>query len=142
MQLNVQYSLIQRIKTVTGLNTLWLYDGITLPTTKPFVTVEQMPNTSEQFAKGRVLRTYFHFQVCLYTNSASERAKLQDAVKNAIQFDPIPLYDAENTPANVVGYFYADVTGETPVSPEDPSDKTNYHKVYLDVEVDEIIHKE
>ncbi len=143
MQTNIQYSLIQHIKAKTGLNTLWLFDGISLPTAKPFVTVEQMPNTSLNFSKGRTaLRTYFHFQVGIYASSANERAKLQDVVKNALYFESINLYDAEKTPANIVGSFYADVLGETPIAPEDPSDKTNYHKVYLDVEVDEIIHKE
>ncbi|MED3649952.1 hypothetical protein [Heyndrickxia sporothermodurans] len=142
MQLNLQYSIIQHITKTTGLQTIWLYDGISLPSAKPFVTVEQMPNNTTILSKQReTIQTTYRFQVGLYANSASERAKLQDRLKSAIMFDRITIYDAENTPTNEVGYFYAQITGETPISPEDISDKTKYHRIYFDIEVDATLHK-
>ena len=93
-QLNIQHSLRTHLAAVMGVQVVWLFDGVTLPTTKPFMTVEQMQNNNEIIAKMRdAVSTIHRFQVGLYASSASERATLQAIVKQTLLFDQIPLID-------------------------------------------------
>lgn len=134
MQFNLTHSLRTHLETSTGIKTVWLYDGIKLPADRPLLTVEQMPNNNANISKSRRFETTYRWQIGLYTTSIRERSLLQDAVKRAIIKDKIELLNA-TTPGEKLGYFYALVTGEVPITPEDPSDKSNYHRVYFDVEV-------
>lgn len=141
-QLNLQHSLRTHLAAVMGVQVVWLYDGVTLPTTKPFMSVEQMQNNNEIIAKMRDAVSSVHrFQVGLYASSASERATLQARVKRTLLFDQIPLIDAGQPTKPIVGYFYAEITNEVPMPAESVSDKTQHHKLYFDVEVPTIYYR-
>jgi len=79
--------------------------------------------------------TTYRFQVGLFASSSSERARLQEQVKNLLMFEDIPLIIA-TTPAETVGSFYAQVTAEVPIPAEDVSSTTNFHHLYFDIEVE------
>jgi hypothetical protein len=140
MQLNLQHSLRTHIATKTGINTVWVYDGVKLPTAKPFVTVEQMQNNTTVISKQReAVRTVYRFQIGLFASSATERARKQDDLKRVLLFDEIELLSA--TTGDLLGVFRADLTAEVPLPAEDISDKTKMHRVYFDVEVDVTFNK-
>jgi hypothetical protein len=141
MQLNLQHSLRTHIANKTGINTVWLYDGVKMPTTKPFITVEQMQNNTTILSKQREsVRTIYRFQVGLFASSAADRARKQDELKRTLLFDKIELIDA-STPGKSLGFFNAVITAEVPMPAEDISDETNKHRVYFDVEVDVTFNK-
>ncbi|MDQ0270723.1 hypothetical protein [Cytobacillus purgationiresistens] len=117
----------------TGIKTVWLYDGVTLPTVRPLLIVEQMQNNNALISKQRRVETTYRYQIGLYAATIRERSLLQDEVKKALR-EKIELISA-TTPGEKLGYFYALVTGETPITPDDSSDKSKYHRVYFDVEV-------
>jgi hypothetical protein len=136
MQLNIQHSLRTHLASKTGINTVWVFDGVKLPTTKPFITVEQMQNNTTVISKQReAVRTIYRFQIGLFASSAVERSRKQDEIKRVLLFDKIELIDA-TTPGQSLGFFNADITAEVPMSAEDVSDETKKHRVYFDVEID------
>lgn len=136
MQLDLQHSIRTWLAQQTGMNCVWVFDGVKLPTVKPFLTIEQMPNTVTQLSKLReTMATTYRFQVGLFASSSSERAKLQETVKDILMFDEIPLVTA-TVPAQTIGYFYAELTAETPIAAEDISNTTNYHHMYFDIAVE------
>ncbi|MEH6971686.1 hypothetical protein [Bacillus sp. JJ675] len=135
-QIDLQYSIKQHLAEKTGYKVVWIYDGVTLPDTKPFITIEQMQNNTSMLAKLReTFRTIYHFQVGVYANSAAERADVQETVRKIFLFDRFKLIDTE-APSKELGLFCVDMTAETPISAEDLSDKTSYHRVFFDIEVD------
>ncbi|MCY8026370.1 hypothetical protein MOC05_14700 [Bacillus sonorensis] len=135
-QIDLQYSIKQHLAEKTGYKVVWIYDGVKLPDTKPFITIEQMQNNTSMLTKLReTVRTIYHFQVGVYANSAAERADVQETVRRIFLFDRFKLVDAED-PSKELGLFCVDMTGETPISAEDLSDKTSYHRVFFDIEVD------
>jgi hypothetical protein len=141
MQLNLQHSLRKHIESKTGINTVWVYDGVKLPKVKPFVTIEQMQNNTTVISKQReAVRTIYRFQIGLFATSAIDRARKQDEVKRVLLFDEIELLDA-TTPDTSLGFFNANITAEVPLPAEDVSDETNKHRVYFDVEIDVTLHK-
>jgi len=136
MQMEIQHSIRTWLANKTGLTTTWIYDGVKLPTVKPFLTIEQMPNAVSQLSKLReTMLTTYRFQVGLYANSSSERARLQDQVRTLFLFEDIPLITA-TTPAETVGSFYVQLSAETPIPAEDVSSTTNFHHLYFDIAVE------
>lgn len=135
MQLNLQHSLCTHIETKTGIKTIWHYDGVKLPKSKPFILVEQMQNNTTILSKQReAVRTIYRFQVGLFASGAADRARKQDELKRILLFNEIQLMDA--TSGVWIGFFDANVTAEVPMPAEDVSDETNKHRVYFDVEID------
>jgi hypothetical protein len=141
MQLNLQHSLRLHISAKTGINTVWIFDGVKLPTTKPFITIEQMQNNTTVISKQReAVRTIYRFQIGLFASSATDRAHKQDELKRVLLFDKIELIEA-TTPGTSLGFFNASITAEVPMPAEDVSDETNKHRVYFDVEIDVTFNK-
>jgi hypothetical protein len=136
MQLNLQHSIHAHLADKTGIKVVWIYDGVKLPTTKPFITVEQMQNNTTVISKQRdAVRTIYRFQIGLFANSASNRAIMQDELKRILIFDEIELLDA-TIPGKSLGFFHAEITAEVPMPAEDISNETQKYRVYFDVEID------
>lgn len=134
-QLNVQHSIRTHLAKATGLQAVWIYDGVALPAQKPFITVEQMQNNVTARPKmrdaiGKVLR----FQIGLRANTASERARLQAQIEDVFNYDTIALIDAGSGLA--AGSFNADLTAVVPMGADDTAATSEYHRVYFDVEID------
>jgi hypothetical protein len=134
MQLNIQHSLRTHIAYKTGINTVWVYDGVKLPTTKPFITIEQMQNNLTVNSKLREsIEEIYRFQIGLFAESASDRALKQEELKRILLFDEIELLDTMS--GATLGFFRCDLTAVVPMPADDISDETNKHRVYFDVEV-------
>jgi len=117
---------------------VWMYDGVSLTgKTKPFATVEQMQSNTNVITKAReYIETYYRFQVGLFANSISERSRLQEKIRDVLLQPNITLYDTTKpSPPPAIGSFYCDVLAVTPMPVENPTDETNKHRVYFDVEV-------
>lgn len=143
MQLNLQHSLRLHLASVTGLTVVWMMDGVKLPAdgSKPFMTIEQMQNNNRKLSKGReAFETIYRFQIGLRADTATNRSRLQDVIKRSLHFDNVPYIDLAQSPATVSGFFNTNLTGEVPISADSVADKSSYHRVYFDVEIDKIIY--
>lgn len=141
-QHSIQHSLIEHLRKVTGLPTIWIYDGVVLPEAKPYITVEQMQNNNEILSKQReAVGITYRFQVGLFAASGSDRARRQDVINQSLLFDIIDLYDTSEVPAPIVGTMQAEVTNVVPISPENIAEKSKYHRVYFDVEIPTVMNR-
>lgn len=140
MQLALQYSIQVFLEEKLGHTSVIMYDGIKLPEVKPFTTVEQMQNNNEYISKLREsISTTFRFQIGLYSTSHYERTSLQDKIRDLFLFEDIPLYNELGEITS--SFFNVVVTNEVPITPEDISDETRMHRLYFDVEIKRIFHK-
>jgi hypothetical protein len=141
MQLNLQHALLTHLENRTGIPTIWVYDGVKLPESKPFLTIEQMQNNTTVISKQREsVRTIYRFQVGLHARTAKDRALKQDEIKQIFLFDEIELLDATN-PVQSLGFFRTDLTAEVPMPAAEVSNKTEYHRVYFDIEINVTINR-
>ncbi|MBU5266297.1 hypothetical protein [Virgibacillus proomii] len=139
-QLGVGYSIGQKIEQELGVKTVLKYDGIKLPTEKPFILVEQMQNNHTQISKLReAIQTTFRFQIGIYAETQAQRSSMQDKLRDLFLFAQFPLYDDMGAETGV--FFDVGLTNEVPIDADDLSDKTNMHRLYFDVEVAQIYHK-
>lgn len=138
LQLNLQHSLRTHLAAVMAMPVIWIFDGVKLPdeSAKPYMTIEQMQNNDEGSTKGReAVETIHRFQLGLFAKSATERARLQNAVSRTLRFDDINLIDVDKSTTDVVGFFNTKLTGVVPISAESVDARSTYHRVYFDVEI-------
>ena len=140
MQHEIQHSLITHLRTTfAGVTVVWVYDGVTLPAVKPFITVEQMQNNNAILSKGREsIETIFRFQVGLYAKDSTMKSRMQSQISNAINFEKITLYQTSQSPAIAVGFFDAFASNGVPIPAEATDSETQKHRVYFDVEVTQV----
>jgi hypothetical protein len=137
-QFNVQHSLRTYLTTTIGIPAFWIYDGVVLPVAddKPYLTVEQMQNNAVTRPKMReAVETIYRFQVGLRTKSASERARLQEEVEQSLDYARMPLLDASQSTFPKVGEMEADITAVVPISAASTEARSDYHRIYFDVEI-------
>ncbi|SET69193.1 hypothetical protein SAMN05216389_12110 [Oceanobacillus limi] len=140
MQLELGYSIQVFLEDKTGIPSVLIYDGIKLPDEKPFITVEQMQNNLTAISKqNESIATTFRFQLGLYARTHAERSSKQDEIRELFLFEDIPLYN--ETGGLTSGFFNVSITNEVPIIPEDISDQTRMHRLYFDIEVERISHK-
>ena len=138
-QMGLQHSVIEYLKARTGLRTDWVYDGYVKPKGETFITVEQMQNNYEYIVKLREsVQAINRFQVGLHAMSSSERSRLQDEIKRIFIFDRFPYIDTSKSPAETCGFFNVELTAEVPMTSDDITDKSGFHTIYFDIEIDTI----
>lgn len=136
-QHGLQYSVIEHLKDETGLRVDWVYDGYKKPKDEIYVTVEQMQNNYEYIVKLReAVQSIHRLQVGLHAQSNGERSKLQDDIERIFMFDKFTYYDTEKSPAIACGSFLVEMKSVTPMPSGDITDKSGYHTVYFDIEID------
>lgn len=135
MQHEIQASLKKFVESTLGVDCVWIYDGATLPSTRPIATIEALPNVVSTQSKGNeTMERVYRFQIGVICANSTQKARLPEQLSDAINFGRIPLYDTTVSPAPIVGSFNAIVTQETPM-PAGSVDETQKHKTYLDVTV-------
>lgn len=140
MQLGLPYSLRMFLEDRTGIPTILIYDGIDLPDEKPFIEIRQLPNSNTTLSKQREsVEVTYRFQIGLFADSHAERTQRQDEIRDLFLFEDIPLYT--NLGELTSRFFNVNLTNEVPFEADDLSDKTNTHRVYFDVEITNVTHK-
>ncbi|MEK4970715.1 hypothetical protein MKX29_24225 [Cytobacillus sp. FSL R7-0696] len=138
MQFDLTHSLRTYLEVSTGIKSVWVFDGVKLPVERPLITVEQMQNNNELISKQGSFGTTFRWQVGLTATSIRERLILQDTIRERLMKN-IELISA--TSSDKLGFFNVFITAETPISPDDISDKSSYHRIYFDVIVEQTFTK-
>lgn len=140
MQNEIGYALTRHITDRTGMKAVQIFDGIKLPTEKPFVTVEVMTNAVVKVSKRREsMRKTYRFQIGLYAKSLSDRNAKQDALERLFLFEEFPLYHNPSQPAT--GSFLVDVINAVPIPSDSVSDENTKHRVFFDIEVTTYLRK-
>lgn len=139
-QLGLGYSLKQVLEEETGKPTLLQFDGMELPEEKPFIKIKQMPNTHESLSKRReTIVTSYSYEIGVFETSLAERSSTQDTIRDLFLFEDVPLYDevGEHTGES----FKVEIENEVPLDAEDISDTTKSHRMYFDIVIQGVRHK-
>lgn len=132
---SIQFSLRKFIEDETGVDAYWVEDGVKLPDEKPFITVEQLFDTTEILTKGRqAVQTLFYYQIGIRAESLIDRQILQGDLQRLFLFEKIPYINAFTQETD--GHLRVEANDGTPIPAEDISDKSNYHRYEFDVTVD------
>lgn len=112
------------------------FDGYEMPEVRPLILVEPMPNSNEIRAKQReAIETTYRYQIGLFDTNSVNLSINQERLQQVFNFDRFAFHDTLQSPAPLTGYFLCDLTGVNPIHPDDLSKKSDYHRVYFDVEI-------
>ncbi|MFS0562622.1 hypothetical protein AB1K91_18000 [Terribacillus sp. 179-K 1B1 HS] len=140
MQNEIGYALTRHIGDRTGVKVVQIFDGISLPTEKPFVTVEALANAVTKVSKQREsMRKTYRFQIGLYAKSLSDRNARQDELERLFLFEKFPLYQNPSQPAT--GSFLVDLINATPIPSDKLEDENTKFRVFFDIEVTTYLRK-
>lgn len=140
-QLGLAYSLKMFIEEETSIPSLIHFDGMETPKEKPFTIVKQRSTQTRFISKKKetALNT-FSYEIGLFDSSYNERTKHQDELRNLFLFKDIPLFNRDGD--RVKGAFFTvELENQTTLDAEDITDETRRHRMYFDIEIEGIIHK-
>lgn len=114
-------------------------DGYELPSDRPLITVEQMQINFEVLTKQREsIETIYRYQVGLHDSSSVQLSINQERLARIFLFDEFTFYNTFETPFKPIGVFSCELNAVTPMPAEDISKKSEYNRVYFDVEITDI----
>lgn len=112
------------------------FDGYEIPAERPLIIVEPMQNNNEILTKQReAIETIYRYQIGLYEKNSVELSIKQERLQDVFNFDRFTFYDTLQSPAIQTGFFYCELTAVTPMPADDISKKSEYNRVYFDVEI-------
>lgn len=116
------------------------FDGYEFPVERPLILVETMQNNFEYIAKLREsVGTTYRYQIGLFDRNSVDLSINQERMQNVLLFDDFAFYDTlSETPNDVKGFFNCKLTSVVPLSAEDITKRTEYNRVYFDVEISDI----
>ena len=136
---NITKSLLVHLQEKTGIKTAWKVSGMELPSETPFILVEEMQDNNNVLSKGReAVETTVRYQIGLYARTTAQRSVLWDELSRVLLFDEVTYTDYSKSPAIVGGFFNCAVSAEVPFGADELSDLSKYHRVYFDVEIQNI----
>src|SRR5690606_28264498 len=98
--------------------------------------IEPMQNNYEILAKQReAIETIYRYQIGLYEKNSIELSVMQEQLQDVFNFDRIAFYDTLKSPAELTGYFLCELTAVVPMPAGDITNKSEYHRVYFDIEI-------
>lgn len=112
------------------------FDGYVMPDERPLILVEPMQINNEIRAKQReAIETIYRYQIGLYGKTSVDLSVNQERLQQVFNFDRITFYNTLKEPAEQAGFFYCDLTAVVPMPADTLSQKSDYHRVYFDVEI-------
>lgn len=115
------------------------FDGYEIPNTRPLIVVEPMPNNNQILAKQREsIETIYRYQVGLYESNSVDLSIKQERLQHVFNFDRFAFYNTLQSPPNLTGYFYCELLAVVPMPAQVITKKSEYHRVYFDVEITDI----
>lgn len=115
------------------------FDGYTMPKTRPLIIIETMQNNNEAISKQReAMQTIYRYQIGLYDVNSVQLSINQERLQDVFNFDSFPYYDTLNDPNTQAGSFLCNLTAIVPMPNDDISKRTNNHRVYFDIEIENI----
>lgn len=130
-------AIVQHLREQTDIRVDLLYDGYERREEKPLITVETMQNNNEILAKGReAIQTIYRYQIGLTDVNSVDLSINQEKLQRIFNFDKFIFYDTIKSPAEASGFFMCNLTAVVPMPAGDISNKSEYHRVYFDIEID------
>ncbi len=113
-----------------------MFDGYEMSAERPLILIEPMLNNYEILAKQReAVGVTYRYQIGLFDKNSVNLSINQERLQDVFNFDKFPFYDTLQSPAIQTDCFYCDLTDVVPMPNGDLSKRSNNHKVYFDIEI-------
>jgi len=114
-----------------------VFDGYKVPEDRPLITLESMQSNYEILTKQREsIQTIYRYQVGLHDVNSVELSINKDKLARIFNFNRFKYF--ERSPENIEGFFYCRLTAVVPMPASDISKKSEYDRVYFDIEIEDI----
>lgn len=114
-----------------------VFDGYKIPSDRPLITIENMQSNYEQVSKLREgINATYRYQIGLHDVNSVELSKNKENIANLFNFHRFKYF--EDSPENIMGFFYCVLTAVVPLPASDVSKHSEYNRVYFDVEIENI----
>src|SRR5690625_4417406 len=134
------YSLQRFFDDELGLRADWVHDGYEYPEVKPFITIETLTDERTILTKQREdVRVIDHLKIGYHASNIVDRTKQAEKIARLLTFKKIPYFDTNKSVDEPVGFFVVEVTAVVPMPASDINRKSEYNRVYFDVEIEKII---
>ena len=115
------------------------FDGYKMPVERPLIVVETMQNNNESISKQReAMQTIYRYQIGLFDANSVQLSINQERLQDVFNFEKFTFYDTLESPSEATGYFLCDLTAVVPMPNDDVSKGSNNHRVYFDIEIEDI----
>lgn len=116
-----------------------VFDGYKMPEVRPLITIESMPGNFDRITKLREgVRMTYRFQIGLHDVNSVQLSINQERMQRLFNFERFDFYNTLTEPPELVGFFDVELTAVTPMPASDISKKSEYNRVYFDVEIRDI----
>jgi len=131
------YSLQKFLESELEISVDWIFDGYEYPEERPFITIETIADERMILAKQReAVQVIEHLQVGYHAENIVDRTKQAERISDLLTFKKVPYFDTDKSVDDSVGYFLCEVTAVTPIMAEEKNRESEYHRVYLDVDIE------
>ena len=138
-QYDLENSLVLFLERELKIRTDLVYDGYEFPEDRPFITIEPMQNNIEILTKRReAVQRIYRYQIGLHADNPVSLRHLQEDISDLLTFRKIPYYNTQESVDDPIGYYLCDLTAVVPMPADELSRKSEYHRVYFDIEIENI----
>lgn len=133
------YSLQRFFDDNLGVRADWVSDGYKHPTARPYITIETLTDERITLSKQREsVQIIEHLQFGYHAINIVDRTDMAEEIADLLTFEDVPYFDTRKSLEVPSGFFVVGVTSVVPISPDDISKHSDYHRVYFDVEIEKI----
>lgn len=135
----LSYSIKKHVEDYSDIPAIIKFDGVVLPTEKPFVLIEKSMDSNFQAAKQReTIRTVARFQVGIFADTSYGLSDYILRLSDSFLFKELAYYDEDGTKTGRYFVFEPDFK-VTQLNNGNTSDETKNHRAYFDLEI--VFHK-
>src|SRR5699024_2415577 len=136
---DIIYSLHRYFADTFDISAVWLSDGDTYPTERPFITLEYITDERIERVKTReAVQVIAHLQLGEHASTSVDRTTQAESIADAWTFNKIPYYNTTKSLEQSDGFFSVQVTSVVPMPASEASRHSEYHRVYLGIEIEKI----
>jgi len=138
-QYDLENSLMFLFERELGIRTDLIYDGYEFPDERPLITIEPMQNNIDVLTKQReAVQRIYRYQIGLHADNPVSLRHTQEDISDLLTFRKIPYYNTQESVDDPIGYFLCNLTAVVPIPADELNRKSEYHRVYFDVEIESI----
>src|SRR5690625_2983395 len=86
----------------------------------------------------RVLFRSYRYQIGLHDVNSVQLLINQERLQNVFNFEKFTFYDTLESPSEATGYFLCNLTAVVPMPNDDITRGSDNHRVYFDIEIEDI----
>src|SRR5699024_91571 len=133
------YSLQRYFADTFDISAVWLSDGDTYPTERPFITLEYITDERIERVKNReAVQVIEHLQLGYHALNIVDRTKEAESIADALRFNKIPYYSTTKSLTQSAGCLSVQVTSVVLRPASEASRHSEDQRVYLDIENEKI----